>query len=169
MAKSSSSKIADDPARNGAGGTDTPSGGVGNANLGSLRPDSRGRQRRRPVALRDQLDALYHDTIAASEAARRWFDGPGLAWREELAPQPRLAASMEALGVTTRLLSVMNWLLDPAHDGDVAAVKPVPCPLPPPLPADHPLLASEGAAVVLASRQILARAHQLAERQGDAS
>ena len=116
---------------------------------------------------RYQLDALYHDTIAASEAARRWFDGPGRLWQDDLAPQPGLAAAMEALGVTTRLLAVMNWLVDPAHDGAVTQVGPVACPLPPPLPADHPLLATEGAGIVLASRQILARAHQIASAHGD--
>ncbi len=118
------------------------------------------------MPLRGLLDALYHDTIATSEAARRWFDGPGRLWREELAPEPALAVSMEALGVTTRLLSVMNWLLDPAHDGDITSVGPIACPLPPPLPADHPLLATEGAPAVLASRQMLARAHQIAANHG---
>lgn len=110
---------------------------------------------------------LYHDTIAASEAARRWFDVPGRLWREQLAPQPGLAAALEELGVTTRLLAVMNWLIDPAHDGAVTQLGPVACPLPPPLPADHPLLASEGGPIVLASRQILARAHKLANSHGD--
>ena len=119
------------------------------------------------MALRDSLDALYHDTIAASEAARRWFDGPGRLWREELPPQQSLAAGMESLAVTTRLLEVMNWLLAPAHDGDVTHVGPLAAALPPPLPADHPLLATEGSAVVIASRQILARAHQLAEFFGE--
>ena len=119
------------------------------------------------VSLRDQLDVLYHDTIAASEAARRWFDGPGRLWREELPPQPGLAAAMEGLGVTTRLLAVMNWLLDPVHDGEVNVVGPVACPLPPPLPADHPLLNTQGGPIALASRQLLARAHQLASQHGE--
>lgn len=170
MAESSSSTVAGDPVLHGPGGADAQgnvaSGGVGNANLGSVNRDSRaavsrGRTRRRSAPLRSHLDALYHDTIAVSEAARRWFDGPGRLWREELPPQPSLAAAMEALGVTTRLLSVMNWLLRPAHDGDVAVVGPIDCPLPPALPADHPLLATEGGSIALASRQLLDRAHQL--------
>lgn len=119
------------------------------------------------LPLRDHLDALYRDTIAVSEAARRWFDGPGRLWREELPPEPGLAASLEALGVTTRLLSVMNWLLQPGHDGDVTVVGPIDCPQPPALPADHPLLATEGGAIAQASRQILARAHQLAADHGE--
>ena len=149
------------------------SGGVGNVNLGRLGADSTGadakaRRPRRAVSLRGQLDVLYHDTIAASEAARRWFDGPGRLWREELPPQPGLAAAVEGLGVTTRLLYVMNWLLDPAHDGEVTAVGPLNCPLAPALAADHPLLATEGGTIALASRQILARAHQLANHHGEA-
>ena len=119
------------------------------------------------LPLRDHLDALYRDTIAVSEAARRWFDGPGRLWREELPPQPGLAAALEALGVSTRLLSVMNWLLQPAHDGAVTVLAPIDCPLPPSLPTDHPLLATDGGAIALASRQILARAHQLAADHGE--
>lgn len=135
--------------------------------LGSLAAVSRGRKARRAQPLRSHLDALYHDTIAVSEAARRWFDGPGRLWREELPPEPALAAATEALGVTTRLLCVMNWLLHPAHDGEVDTVGPIDCALPPPLPAGHPLLATPGAGIALASRQLLARAHQLATDHGE--
>lgn len=74
---------------------------------------------------------------------------------------------MEALGVTTRLLAVMNWLLEPSHDGEVSSVGPISCPLPPALPADHPLLATDGGPIALASRQLLARAHQLAADHGE--
>ena len=121
------------------------------------------------MPLRPHLDALYHDTIAASEAARRWFDGPGRLWREELPPGPRLAASMEALGVTTRLLAVMNWLLRPDHYGEVTVLGPIDCPELPPLPADPPLLATDGGPIAQASRQLLARAHTLARDHGDAA
>ncbi|WP_310475404.1 DUF1465 family protein [Sandarakinorhabdus sp.] len=121
------------------------------------------------LPLRDHIDALYHDTIAVSEAARRWFDGPGRLWREELPPQPRLAVSLEALGVTTRLLGVMNWLLEPAHDGEVTALLPINCAEPVPMPADHPLLATDGGPIALASRQLLARAHQLIRDNGDSA
>jgi Protein of unknown function (DUF1465) len=167
MAKSSSSKDAVDPAHHGPGGADAPSGSVGNVNLGSVGAVSRGRKSRRVHPLRDHLDVLYHDTIAVSEAARRWFDGPGRLWREELPHEPRLAAAMEALGVTTRLLGVMNWLLEPAHDGEVTKVGPINCPLPPALAADHPLLVTDGGQIALASRQLLARAHQLAADHGE--
>jgi hypothetical protein len=169
MAKSSSSNDAVDPAHHGPGGADAPSGGVGNLNLGSVAAVSRGRKSRRVLPLRDHLDALYRDTIAVSEAARRWFDGPGRLWREELPPEPRLAASMEALGVSTRLLAVMNWLLQPAHDGEVTVLGLIDCPEPAPLPPDHPLLTTDGGPIAQASRQLLARAHQLAREHGDAA
>lgn len=74
---------------------------------------------------------------------------------------------MEALGVSTRLLAVMNWLLDPAHDGEVTALGPIDHPEPAPLPADHPLLATDGGPIAQASRQLLVRAHQLAALHGD--
>lgn len=147
---------------------------TGNSNLGSLTPAVIAPGETRGLPLRDQMDALYHDTIRISEAARRWFDGPGRLWREELPPEPALAAGIECLGVTTRLLSVMNWLLHPAHQSDdlaepLLALQPVPCPLPEPLPASHPLLTDEGGgAIVRASRAVLARAHQLANAHGDA-
>ena len=168
MARSSGSKISDGaalaaPASAAAGLAAGGAAGAGNLNLGSLSPAARlrGRQQRLPV--RAQLDTLYNDTIVVSEAARRWFDGPGRSWREELPPQPALAAAVECLGVTTRLLAVMNWLLQPAHEIDGAALLPVPCPMPPPLPADHPLHADEGGGpIVEASRNVLARAHSLA-------
>jgi hypothetical protein len=169
MAKSSSSNDAVDPAHHGPGGADAPSGSVGNFNLGSVGAVSRGRKARRVVPLRDHLDVLYRDTIAVSEGARRWFDGPGRLWREELPPQPRLAASMEALEVSTRLLAVMNWLLDPKHDGEVTVLGPIDCPEPAPLPTDHPLLATDGGPIAQASRQLLARAHTLARDHGDAA
>ena len=91
----------------------------------------------------------------------------GRLWREELPPGPRLAASMEALGVTTRLLAVMNWLLRPDHNGEVTVLGPIDCPELPPLPADHPLLATDGGPIALASRKVLARAHQLAALNGE--
>jgi hypothetical protein len=147
--------------------------GTGNVALGSLSPAARARRARRAVPLRDQMDALYHDTIRISEAARRWFDGPGRLWREELPPEPALAAALECLAVTTRLLGVMNWLLHPQHQSDdpaepLLALQPVPCPLPQPLPADHPLLSDDGGGpIVRASREVLARAHTLANAHGE--
>jgi len=37
------------------------------------------------------------------------------------------------------------------------------------LPADHPLLATDGGPIAQASRQLLARAHTLARDHGDAA
>lgn len=111
--------------------------------------------------------ALHRDTIAASEAARRWLDGPGGLWGEELPLEPSLVTSMEALGVTTRLLAVMHWLLDPANDDGVTMQISIDYPEPEPLPADNPLVATDCDPIALASRQILVRAHQLAIAHGD--
>jgi hypothetical protein len=114
-----------------------PIGPAGNANLGSLRSLSRG-----PGGLRGQLDMLYRDTLACGEAARNWFDGPGLAWRAGQPPAAQAAAALESLGVTARLLAV-------------------------PFSDDHPLAATPGGAIARASRQVLARAEALSALYGE--
>lgn len=144
--------------------------GAGNLNLGSLSPQAQAQVggRHSPLPLRVQMDALYQDAIVVSDAARRWFDGPGRMWRAQLPPQPALAAALECLEITTRLLAVMNWLLDPAHEVDDPVLLPLPCPLPPPLPAGHPMLADTGGfPIAQASRDVLARAHELALSCGE--
>lgn len=134
-----------------------PAGPVGNFNLGMVRPLSR------PGAanLRPQLDRLYRDVLTAGEAARGWFDGPGVAWRASLAPAAALAVGTESLGITATLLAVMNWLLQPAHQGQPQALLPLSCDEAPPLSADHPLADTPGHAIAIATRQILARAQAL--------
>ncbi len=134
-----------------------PSGPGGNSNLGMVRPLSRAGA----ANLRPQLDALFHDVLATGEAARGWFDGPCLAWRATLPPDAALAVGIESLGITARLLSVMNWLLHADHQGQPAALRPFACDDAPPLPADHPLAATPGHGIGLASRQIVARAQAL--------
>lgn len=104
--------------------------------------------------------------IAAAEASRHWFDGPGIAWRATLPPPAAAAAAIEGLAVTSRLLSLMNWLLHPAHDGQPQQLQPLSDPLPPPLPPGHPLLGTPGGDVALASRSLLARAYTLAAEHG---
>jgi len=139
-----------------------PSGPAGNANLGSLRPLSRG-----PGALRAQLNMLYRDTLACGEAARGWFDGPGLAWRVGQPPALQAGAALESLGVTARLLAVMTWLLDPAHAGTPARLKPLAHRESLPFADDHPLAATPGGAIARSSRQVLARAEALSALYGD--
>jgi hypothetical protein len=112
--------------------------------------------------LRAQLDALFRDTAACAEAARRWSDGPGRLWRDSLSPQDGAAAAIEHLAIHTALMQAMNWLLDPDHAGPVAGVKPFAAAPPPPLPADHPIRATDARIVAETSRAITQRAIALA-------
>ncbi len=105
------------------------------------------------------IDNLYRDTVSAADRARAWFDGPGQAWRERLDAPQRALVAIEGLGVTTRLLAVMTWLLDPRHAETIPAfVNPEVAAL----AADHPLLATPGAAIADASRRLVMRAAALA-------
>ncbi len=102
------------------------------------------------------LDALYRDTVRIADRARDWFDGPGARWRTKLPPMAQAQVAIESLGVTTRLMAVMTWLLDPAQ----TAGSP-PAFAPPPITdfaADHPLNGHPGADIARASRQLVARA-----------
>lgn len=141
-----------------------PIGPAGNANLGSLRPLSRG-----PGALRGQLDLLYRDTLACGEAARSWFDGPGQAWRSGQPPSAQAAAALESLGVTARLLAVMTWLLHPSHRGTPSRLQPLRHQEALSFSDDHPLAATPGGAIARASRQVLARAEALSALYGETS
>lgn len=143
-----------------------PDDSAGNTNLGSLKPVSRGRRKPPPPKLRPLMDALFRDTAAAAEAARRWSDGPGRLWREGLDPQAGAAAALEHLNIHTRLMQVMNWLLDPAHNGArgslLNGVKPFDHPASPALSDDHPIRHVEGLKLAEASRALHARAAALA-------
>lgn len=139
-----------------------PLGPASNLNLGSLRPLSRG-----AAALRGQLDLLYRDTIATGEAARGWFDGPGLAWRAAQPPAVQAQAAMEGLAITARLMAVMTWLLDPAHGGQPTRLQPLRHDDPLPFADDHPLAATPGGAIARTSRQLLARAEALSALHGE--
>lgn len=134
-----------------------PAGPVGNANLGMVRPLSRAA----PAALKPQLDMLFRDCLAIGEAARGWFDGPAIAFRATLPPDPALAVATESLGITARLLAVMNWLLHADHQGQPVVLRPFASDDPVPLPADHPLTGTPGHAIAVASRQLLARVQAL--------
>jgi len=155
------------PAQTGPASAGVPIGPAGNANLGSLRPLSTG-----AGALRGQLDMLYRDTLACGEAARNWFDGPGLAWRAGQPPAAQAAAALESLGVTARLLAVMTWLLDSAHSkeglaGTPSQLKPLRHQESLSFSDDHPLAATPGGAIARSSRQVLARAEALSALYGE--
>lgn len=139
-----------------------PSGPVGNGNLGLLRPVSRGR-----ATVRRQLDALFAETIRCGEAARSWFDGPGLAWRAGLLPEAQARAALEQLAISARLLAIMNWLLDPAHGGQPVSLRPLNHGDEPAYGDDHPLAATPGGEIARTSRQLLDRARALAAQHGE--
>ena len=108
------------------------------------------------------LNALFRDTAAAAEAARRWSDGPGRLWRESLPPEAGALAALEHLNIHTRLMQVMNWLLHPAHNGAPRGVQPFDHPSCPPLAVDHPIRGVEGVKLAEACRALHARAAALA-------
>jgi hypothetical protein len=169
MAKRSSRTVsrrqtAVDPAHLEPGRAGVPEGGAGNENLGSVPAVSRGRKKSAPAQpkLPPQIEALFRDTAACAEAARRWSDGPGRLWRDSLPPQPGAVAAMEHLAMHTRLMQVMNWLLDPDHNAPIAGVKPFPHAATAALPDDHPIRHTDGLAVAQTSRTIFARAIALA-------
>lgn len=168
MAKSPSKQSANDPAHHGPGEPGAPEGGPGNANLGSLKPVSRGRRAPRakpaPPALEPQIEALFRDTAAAAEALRRWTDGPGRLWREGLPPEAGATAALEHLRLHTALMQVMSWLLRPAHQGTLRGVEPFDHEAPPPLSTSHPIRAVEGVRLAEAARALHARATALAAK-----
>lgn len=111
------------------------------------------------------IEALYRDAIDLADGARRWFDGPGLAWRAGLPPAAQAAVATESLAITARLMAIMAWLLDPAHSGPDAAgrvLRPFILAPPPPLPAASPLDGTPGADIARGSRQLVARVLELA-------
>jgi hypothetical protein len=111
-----------------------------------------------------EVETLYRDVVALGDQARGWFDGPGLGWRAQLTVADRAAVATESLAITARLMAVMAWVLDPAHDSgrpvrrlviDPAADGPVPA----------VLQGQPGGDIALASRQLVARAEALAARE----
>lgn len=113
--------------------------------------------------LKPQLDALFRDTAACGADCRHWFDGPGLAWRQQLPVAEQAQVAIESLATTTRLMQVMSWLLHPAHAGVPAHCQPFPLLPDADLPATHPLAGQPGAAIANRSRLLANRARHLAE------
>ncbi|OYU15093.1 MAG: hypothetical protein CFE37_07715 [Alphaproteobacteria bacterium PA4] len=100
-------------------------------------------------------DALYRDTVRVADRARGWFDGPGAAWRARQPAAVQALVAVESLAITTRLLAVMSWLLDPRQGEGLPAFAAPECG---DMAADHPLRAVPGGAIALASRALVARA-----------
>jgi len=57
------------------------------------------------------VDSLYVEAMVLADEVRSYFDEPGRADRERLAPMRRVVFSCESLKVTTRLMHVIAWLL----------------------------------------------------------
>lgn len=139
-------------------------GRAGNDHLGSLG----GVSRPPPARLRAELDRLYQDVIACGAAARHWFDGS--AHTEGLPAEAAAEVAIESLAITARLMAVMNWLLDPAHQGAVTALRPLEHDDRGALADAHPLAViastangseARGLAIARTSRHLLARAQAL--------
>ena len=63
------------------------------------------------------------DGAMLADAARGYFDGPGIAERAQLLDTARTATALESLRITTRLIAIVSWgLLQQAiRNGEVAA------------------------------------------------
>ncbi|WP_310496746.1 DUF1465 family protein [Sandarakinorhabdus sp.] len=111
---------------------------------------------------RDALDRLYRETVDCGDMARGWFDGPGLTWRQILPIDHQAMVASESLATTARLMSVMSWLLDPAHArvdaGADAGLKPFRLATEESLDASHPLSRQPGGTIAAKSRELVARA-----------
>ena len=57
------------------------------------------------------IDALYTEALLLSDEARTYFHDSSSSDRIDLAPQPRVLFSCEAIKVTTRLMYAISWLI----------------------------------------------------------
>jgi regulator of CtrA degradation len=69
------------------------------------------------------VDPIYAEALKLADAARGYFDGPGIAERAQLLDTARTATALESLRITTRLIAIVSWgLLQQAiRNGEVAA------------------------------------------------
>lgn len=59
----------------------------------------------------ERIEALYREVIEVADAARGYFDGPGIAARNALTAKEKTAVATESLAVTGRLMAVVSWFL----------------------------------------------------------
>jgi regulator of CtrA degradation len=106
------------------------------------------------------VDPIYAEALKLADAARGYFDGPGIAERDALPVAARTATALESLRITTRLIAVVSWgLLQQAmRNGEVAAHADRRLPAP---DADTALdlLPARARGLAVASRDLFARAH----------
>lgn len=105
------------------------------------------------------IDALYREAVDLADHARRWFDGPGVAWRKALPVDAQAAVAIESLGTTARLMAVMAWLLDPAQSASAGAAKPggLVAADEGELSSESPLAGTPGGEIAAATRRLVAK------------
>jgi regulator of CtrA degradation len=106
------------------------------------------------------VDPIYAEALKLADAARGYFDGPGIAERAQLPIVARTATALESLRITTRLIAIVSWgLLQQAiRNGEVAAHADRRLTTP---DADFALdlLPARARGLAVASRDLFARAH----------
>ena len=106
------------------------------------------------------VDPIYAEALKLADAARGYFDGPGIAERAQLPDAARTATALESLRITTRLIAIVSWgLLQQAiRNGEVAAQADRGLSAP---DADVALdlLPARARGLAVASRDLFARAH----------
>ncbi|MDE2042040.1 MAG: DUF1465 family protein, partial [Alphaproteobacteria bacterium] len=61
---------------------------------------------------RKLIDSLYVEAMVLADEARTYFEFDCIEERKALAPTPRVLFSCEAIKVSTRLMHIINWLLE---------------------------------------------------------
>ncbi|MGL4542734.1 MAG: DUF1465 family protein [Polymorphobacter sp.] len=110
------------------------------------------------------VDPLYAEALKLADAARGYFDGPGIAERGALATAARTATALESLRITTRLIAIVSWgLLQQAiRNGEVArdaATRADRRLAAPDADTGLELLPARARSIAVASRDLFARAH----------
>lgn len=106
------------------------------------------------------VDPIYAEALKLADAARGYFDGPGIAERAALPAAARTATALESLRITTRLIGIVSWgLMQQAiRNGEVAASAARRLPVPDGDTALD-LLPARPRGLAVASRDLFARAH----------
>ena len=55
------------------------------------------------------VDPIYAEALKLADAARQYFDGPGIAERAALPTAARTATALESLRITARLIKLVSW------------------------------------------------------------
>ncbi len=103
---------------------------------------------------RRAVEALYREAVTLADAARTWFDGPGVRWRATLDVADQALVATESLATTARLLAIIAWALDPRH----ATAMPPFVRRDADTPVAAPLVGKPGGEIAAAARRLTARA-----------